>query len=120
MAEKRFPVQPVGVAYLCDECGKGLAVATGQTTKDGMIRHTCAECGFNYFFPKRYPVIEWRFPAVNPQAQEAKDEKAEIPTDPAQHESAESSKAELREVSSHGSSPITGDPIKCGVSSNRG
>jgi len=64
MAERRFPVQPVGVAYLCDKCGKGLAVATDKTSPDGLIRHTCNQCGFNYFFKTRYPTVEWRFPKL--------------------------------------------------------
>jgi len=65
MAEKMFPVVPTGLAYLCDNCNKGLAVATDKTSPDGLIRHTCANCGFNYFFKKRYPTIEWRFPSLD-------------------------------------------------------
>lgn len=64
MSQRRFPVQPVGVAYLCDECQKGLAVATGQTNAEGLHRHTCNNCNFNYFFPVKYPTVEWRFPKL--------------------------------------------------------
>ena len=63
MPKRRFPVTPIGVAYLCDECKKGLAVFK-LTTPDGKHRHVCSNCGFNFFLDTKYPTVEWRFPKL--------------------------------------------------------
>ena len=68
MPERRFPVQPVGVAYLCDECKKGLAIVTPRAItvvgQDG-IPHKCQNCGKEYLFNKKYPIVEWLFPKLD-------------------------------------------------------
>jgi hypothetical protein len=64
MPKRRFPVQPVGVAFLCENCNQGLAVATGSTDPAGLHRHQCNNCKFIYFFEVKYPTIEWRFPKI--------------------------------------------------------
>ncbi|MCK5604591.1 hypothetical protein KAR91_22070 [Candidatus Pacearchaeota archaeon] len=67
MPERRFPVTPVGLAYLCDECKQGLAIP-GQIPVGGYktetILHVCQNCGHRYHFTKRYPSIDWRFPSL--------------------------------------------------------
>jgi DNA-directed RNA polymerase subunit RPC12/RpoP len=61
MPERHYEVQPYGVDYICDECGRGAMVA-GQLILKGVLpqwEHTCVNCGRTAALPAQYPTIRW-------------------------------------------------------------
>jgi len=62
MAERNFPIQVVGVEYICDECGIG----TMEPRPDAAIKwsenpvqypHRCSHCGATARLTERYPTV---------------------------------------------------------------
>jgi hypothetical protein len=67
VAQIEFPIEMIGVAYLCDECG-------AEMTADGSINlsspasypHTCPN-GHKATLPNSYPNTGWRRVAPPPE-----------------------------------------------------
>jgi len=60
MAERNFPIQVVGVEYICDECGIGAMEPHGQVawlTDPVQYPHRCSHCGATAGLTKRYPTV---------------------------------------------------------------
>ena len=60
MPEKTFPVQVVGVDYICDVCGQGKMEQAGNvvfTTHPPQIPHKCSNCDYERAFIERYPTV---------------------------------------------------------------
>ncbi len=57
MPEKLYPVQVVGVGYVCDECKIGMMQSTGLmlTCYPPMYRHKCDQCGTHVDLRETYP-----------------------------------------------------------------
>lgn len=62
--EEVFPVEPVGVRYICEFCNEGEMIRTDHAPNPGVVsptlyEHKCTNCGKTMFLPKVYPYIEW-------------------------------------------------------------
>lgn len=66
--ERSFDVVPRGIAYICEFCGEGDMVYTGEhkapypdapKTVPFMFQHQCSKCGKMMLLPKVYPYIDW-------------------------------------------------------------
>lgn len=56
MAELSRKVVPYEYNYLCDSCGKGMMIATGEKTATSFT-HACAICGSKAELKKSYPTV---------------------------------------------------------------
>jgi uncharacterized protein (DUF983 family) len=61
VAERKFEVKPVGVDYICDDCGAGTMVQTGMMllSNPGQYKHRCSHCGKEVGFFTKYPDIRY-------------------------------------------------------------
>ena len=61
MPEQTYKVEPFGVEYICDECGKS-EMNYLKMTDDPIFGelHECNCCGHQKVFYERYPVIRYR------------------------------------------------------------
>lgn len=60
--EQTYGLTPVGVRYICDECGRGEMKHTGQTLLSSPPQHVhaCDSCGHEQTFRGiTYPTIRW-------------------------------------------------------------
>lgn len=60
MPEQSFPIQVVGVDYLCDVCRQGKMEQNGNiilTTAPPQFPHKCSNCGYSQTFTERYPTV---------------------------------------------------------------
>lgn len=60
--EQTFEVQPYGVKYICDSCGKGEMLPTGKndwTVDPPLLEHSCSQCGQKKKFIEKYPLIRY-------------------------------------------------------------
>ncbi len=63
MPEQEFDVKPIGIEYICDECGKGIMRPHGNfvlTSNPIQHPHKCHEWGHTDNFTKKYPDIVYR------------------------------------------------------------
>lgn len=67
MPEKEFKVYPVGIYYVCDNCGEGQMIykeldsqALIFDSENGFLVHVCSKCGCEKKLVKKYPTIEHR------------------------------------------------------------
>ena len=63
MPEQQFPIQIVGVDYICDVCGQGKMEQNGNiilTTNSPQIPHKCPNCGYERTFFERYPTVRYQ------------------------------------------------------------
>lgn len=62
MSETRSQVRVMRVDYICDKCGEGNMVFTGQvslSTHPPQHYHHCDVCGWTQPFPVTYPRTEY-------------------------------------------------------------
>lgn len=60
MPEQIFPIEVVGVDYICDNCGQGNMEPYGNvilTCDPPRIPHKCSNCGYDQSFTERYPAV---------------------------------------------------------------
>jgi hypothetical protein len=60
MAERNFPIQVVGVEYICDECGVGSMERYGEVawlTNPVQYPHRCSNCGSTEALSECYPLV---------------------------------------------------------------
>lgn len=60
MAERNFPIQVVGVEYICDKCGIGTMKPHGEVawlTDPVQYPHSCTKCGATIALNERYPLV---------------------------------------------------------------
>jgi hypothetical protein len=62
MAERNFPIQVVGVEYICDKCGIGTMeprpdVAIRWSENPAKYPHSCTHCGATAALTERYPTV---------------------------------------------------------------
>lgn len=58
MSEIHRKVIPYEYNYLCDQCSKGMMLASGEKTAAGFV-HKCAICGSSAELKKSYPHVEY-------------------------------------------------------------
>lgn len=61
MSETRSQVRVMRVDYICDKCGEGGMVFTGQVALSNppYHYHRCEVCGWTQAFPMTYPRTEY-------------------------------------------------------------
>ena len=63
MPELEYPVLPIEVDCICDECKKGrmrpAKNGTTQFTNPPKFQHECLNCKDSKFFPVHYPYIKY-------------------------------------------------------------
>ncbi|UOK49472.1 hypothetical protein KU891_29105 (plasmid) [Bacillus tropicus] len=60
--EQTFEVRPFGVKYICDSCGEGEMLHTGEIkwrSSPPELAHECNQCGHKEYFHDKYPLIRW-------------------------------------------------------------
>jgi|694.fasta_scaffold06610_19 DNA-directed RNA polymerase subunit RPC12/RpoP len=60
MAERNFPIQVVGVEYICDKCGIGTMKSHGKVACPAdpvEYPHSCTHCGATAELTERYPTV---------------------------------------------------------------
>lgn len=61
--ERTFPIQHVGVKYICEHCGEGEMLFVPDNdillTFPPMFKHRCNKCGGELSLPRQYPYIKW-------------------------------------------------------------
>lgn len=62
MAEREYPIQPVGVEYVCDACGQGTVELTGVMLASDPPQwpHKCNHCGHQVNLRDKYPTVRYR------------------------------------------------------------
>lgn len=58
MAEISRKVVPYEYNYLCDSCGKGMMISSGDKNSSG-FPHKCVICGHQADLRKQYPNVEF-------------------------------------------------------------
>lgn len=58
MSEINRKVVPYQYNYLCDHCGKGMMISTGEKSAAGFA-HNCVICGHAANLKKAYPRVEY-------------------------------------------------------------
>lgn len=61
MSERDYDVRPVGVEYVCDECGVGLMMHTNMAIMSNppQYPHHCSDCGAVKNLEQMYPMLKW-------------------------------------------------------------
>ena len=62
MAEQNFPVEILGVDYICDDCGRGQMrpEEPAMSLDPPGYRHACNACGVSRILANLYPTTGWR------------------------------------------------------------
>lgn len=60
--ERKFTVKPVGVKYICDSCGEGEMIYTGDIifSDPPKFKHTCSNCDINQNYSEKYPLVRYQ------------------------------------------------------------
>lgn len=61
--EKEFPITPIAVKYICDNCKEGEMIPTGENiylTEPMQFKHKCNKCGEEIILHEKYPVIRYK------------------------------------------------------------
>lgn len=69
MAEREFPIEQVGVEYVCDTCQQGTMHVSGNLLLTHPMKwpHRCNKCGAEEALIEKYPIV--RFRAAAPKSQ---------------------------------------------------
>lgn len=63
MAEERYKIEPIGIRYKCDKCGKGyMELKPGGMTylsNPPKYEHICNHCGHIEKFTTQYPYVKY-------------------------------------------------------------
>lgn len=57
MSENSYAIHPIGIEYLCDECGEPMQVV-GNPLQSGMIPHACPNSHMKAL-PQGYPLVRF-------------------------------------------------------------
>lgn len=57
MSENNYAVHPIGIEYLCDECGQPMVVV-GQSLPSGLIPHACSNSHMKAL-AQGYPLVRF-------------------------------------------------------------
>lgn len=61
--EEMYAVEPIGIKYICDTCGKGEMFSTGKndwTINPPQFEHLCSNCSQKEFLKEKYPLVRFR------------------------------------------------------------
>ena len=61
MAEEQFKVNPVGVKYICDDCGKGELIYKHMDHTNGVYvyTHECPSCNHLFAMNEKFPTVRF-------------------------------------------------------------
>ena len=62
MAEREFPIEQVGIEYVCDTCQQGTMQVSGKLILTEPMRwpHRCSQCGAEAELIEQYPTVRFR------------------------------------------------------------